>query len=397
MQRSWKRGSRRSRSLRSKLGVSEVVGTILILALTVVLFSSIFFFVNTFPKPATQSASQFQGQLYYTVTSKGSHTWTNVTYATITHLAGPVVYSFNTYIYVVSQAHPQNTTTVYGLASGGLSSSWGTGQVWNVSLVADHLTTPDNITITVVAGGTVVYRQILPGTNPSIPPIFENEGTVPTLPVVNSKFSIFVQISDPFLATNSHKVYLNISTPGLTCSGSNATETRLPMAYNATNGLWFIGGCTTSTAASYYVSVWVTDSDPIQVQQNSIIFPVSVVSSSTGSGCSNTYTVTEAQSPSSATSIGSAGTGKIYLNFTNANACAWIYVSVTFTPSAGSVAPGNITNDIVPVSGTLNLVETYTAPTLAHGTATATVTISITCPTGATTSSSTSDTATFKY
>ncbi len=372
--------------------MSEVVGTILILALTVVLFSSIFFFVNTFPKPATQSASQFQGQLYYTVASKGSHTWTNVTYATITHLAGPIVYAFNTQIYVVSQAHPQNTTTVYGLASGGLTNSWGTGQVWNVSLVADHLTTPDNITITVVAGGTVVYRQILPGTNPSIPPIFENEGTVPALPVVNSKFSIFVQISDPFLATNSHKVYLNISTSGLTCTGSNATETRLPMAYNSSNGLWFIGGCSTSTAGSYYVSVWVTDTDPILPQQNSIIFPVSV--SSVSSTCSNTYSVVQGQSPISTTSIGDSGTGKIYLNFTNGNACDWIQVTISLTTSGKGSVTGNGTY-VVAAAGTLALVETYTAP--ASGAATATVTITISCPSGATTTSSTTDTASFKY
>ena len=394
MQRLSKRRSSRARTLRGRRGVAEVVGTILILALTVVLFSSIFFFVNTFPKPATQPSSQFQGELYTTTTTIGSKTWTNVSSVTLTHLAGPTVYEFNTLIYVVSQAHPQNTTKVYNLTSGGLgsspTSSWGTGQVWNLSLVGDHLAIPDNITVTVVSGGSVVYRQTLPGSNPTTPPIFDSEGTAPASPVVNTPFSIYVQISDPFLRTTSKQVYINITTPGLSCTNplsaySSNTTTKLQMTYNASNGLWFLGSCTTSSAAVYYITSWVTDTNPIQFQSNSIIFPILVSSSTTPTGpsCSNTFTASLTSVPSSTTD---GKTVTLYLNVTNGNVCDWIYISGNYT---GSVTAGTYTapttttytHQTVPAGGILSLTTTWTAPTATcnpHGTSTCTGTATIT-------------------
>jgi flagellin-like protein len=387
VQRLSKRRLQRARALRGKRGVSEVLGTILILALTVVLFSSIFFFVSTFPKPATQPASQFQGQLYYTL--KGTKTYIN--YLTITHLAGPVIYAFNTQIYVVSQAHPQNTTAVYSLSSGGLgssaSASWGTGQTWNVSLLSGpHLITPDNITVTVVSQGNVVYRQVLPGTNPTIPPIFENYGNVPSNPKINQTFSIFVQINDPFLSTSSQLVYLNLTTPGLSCGPHlgtyPATTGEYRMVYG--NGIWSVTGCSTATAGTYYVTAWVTDTNPIQVQQNSIIFPVVVGTTGGGGGgggggCgSNTYAVTAVYTPSG--NIGSRGVATINVTITNGNTCDWIYINGTFSDGGtGTLSQTTFPNQVVAVGGSSSMVLTWTAPS-GFGTRMATITYTIGCP-----------------
>jgi FlaG/FlaF family flagellin (archaellin) len=393
----------RARAIRSKRAVSEVVGTILILALTVTLFSSIFFFVNTFPKPAQQPSSQFQGQLYTTTVTKGTHTWTNVTYVTITHLGGPVLYNFNTVFYVVSQAHPQNTTATYTLTNGGFgaapSASWGTGQVWNLSIAADHLTLPDNVTVTVVSAGNVVYRQTLPGTNPTIPPIFDNEGTSPAIPVTGSTFSIFAQISDPFLPTSSKQVYVNITTSGLTCTNpqsaySSNTTSKLQMTYNGTNGLWFLSGCQTSTSNTYYVTIWVTDKNPLQIQTSSIIFPLYVSSSgSVGPTCSNTYTAGLVANPTTTTDGQSV---TLTLTVTNGNVCDWIYISGAYT---GSVTAGTYTApatssyslQTVPAGGMLTLSTTWTTPTATCGhsgtgtcTGTATITFTFSYSSGAT-------------
>ncbi len=365
--------------------MSDVLGTILILALTVTLFSSIFFFVSTFPKPANQPASQFQGQLYYSYATKGTRSWTNVSSLTVTHLGGPTLHNFNTAIYVVSQAHPQNTTVVYSLTSGGLgtssSTTWVTGQVFNLSLEGDHLVIPDNITVTFVSAGGVVYRQTLPGTNPTIPPIFDNEGTIPGSPVVNSSFTLFVQISDPFLRTTSTKVLLNTTTPGLSCTNplsaySSNTTSDLRMTYNSSSGLWIVPKCTATASGTYYVGVWVTDSNPIQVQSSSVIFPLTIG----GGGCSNTYTATTAYSPSSV-SFGTKVT--IYLNVTNSNACDWIYISGSWTASTGTPTSGTFSNQIVPVGGMLTVKVTWTAPTSGSA-GTATITFTLSSPSGAT-------------
>jgi hypothetical protein len=270
----------------SRRGVSDVIGTILILALTVTLFSSIFFFVNTFPKPAAQSSAQFTGHLFYSYQKGVTHNWTNISSVAITHIGGPTLYNFNTQIYVVSQQHPLNTTLVYTLAMGGLPTSWGIGQVWNVSLAADHLTTPDNLTVTVLSGGNLEYRQILPGSNPSIPPIFVQWGTIPGSPSVNSAFQIFVQISDPFLSTSSKKVYLNITTVttgGLRCG---STTTYLQLNYSSSSGLWILPGCSSASSGTFYVSVSATDSNPIAPLTNSVLFPVTVGTSGSGGGSS---------------------------------------------------------------------------------------------------------------
>ena len=379
----------RTRRVRGKRGVSDVLGTILILALTVTLFSSIFFFVNTFPKPATQPASQFQGELYYTYTTKGTHEWTNVSFLTITHLGGPAIYNFNTQIYVVSQAHPQNTTTTYTIGSGIPGStpttSWGTGQVWNLSLAGDHLTIPDNITVTVVSAGTVVYRQTLPGSNPTIPPIFDNEGTFPANPVVSSTFSVWVQITDPFLRTTSKQVYLNLTTPGLTCTNpgdaANMT-TKVQMQYNSTNGLWFVGGCETSTSGTYYITAWATDSNPIQTQQNSIIFPIAVSTTSSSSGSS--LVVLSILTNTSVPVIGQPLS--VVVDVTNNGAAAGtatVYFGPTagFSPtsSSGTVAAGATVGfqaTYTPsASGALLLNSSASIPGIGAGTATLALTV----------------------
>jgi Archaeal Type IV pilin, N-terminal len=382
--------------------VSEVVGTILILALTVTLFSSIFFFVSTFPKPAQQPSSQFEGQLYTSTITKGSHTWTNISSVTITHLGGPILYNFNTVFYVVSQAHPQNTTATYTMTSGGLgaspSTSWGTGQVWNLTLAPDHLTLPDNITVTVVSGSNVVYRQTLPGTNPTIPPIFDNEGTSPATPTAGSSFSIWAQISDPFLRITSKQVYVNVTTPGLTCSNplsaySTNMTTKLQMSYNASNGLWFLSGCSTTTSNTYYVTIWVTDTNPLQIQSNTIIFPLFVSSSgSTGPSCSNTYTFSLVANPTTTTDGKSV---TLTLNITNGNACDWIYVSGAYTGSVtagtyGAPATSSYTDITVPAGGSITETTTWTTPSATCGsghstcTGTGTITFTVSYASGAT-------------
>ncbi|MCI4353273.1 MAG: type IV pilin N-terminal domain-containing protein [Thermoplasmata archaeon] len=350
-------------TLRGKRGVSDVLGTILILALTVTLFSSIFFFVNTFPKPATQPASQFTGQLNYTTI--GTKTYVN--YVTVTHLGGPLLFNFNTQIYVVSQAHPQNTTTVYSLASGGLpggaQATWGTGQIWTLSLAGPHLATPDNVTVTVVSANTVVYRQILPGSNPTIPPIFVQEGTTPGAPMVSSAFSIFVQISDPFLSTSSKKVYLNITTPGLSCNGMNATGTKLPMTYNATNGLWFIGGCTAGLSGTYYVTAWATDANPVLPLQNSIIFPVTIGSSGGGGGGGGSLVLVTILTNTSVPVVNQPLT--VVVSVTNNGASSGT-AAVTFGPSGGGTYSPTSASGTVGAGSTVGFQTTFT-PTATGG------------------------------
>jgi len=139
--------------------VSDVVGTILLLALTVTLFSSIFFFVSTFPTPPPQPSNQFSAYLTYTV----SGTTTKIVGVTILHLAGPAVPG-SSLIYLYSSAQPTRFTSPFTVASGtNNSANWNLGQNWYLNLTTYGLTVPDNITISLVTSTELLFRTTLPG------------------------------------------------------------------------------------------------------------------------------------------------------------------------------------------------------------------------------------------
>ncbi len=384
----WHTGRAGSRG-RSR-GVSDIVGTILILALTVALFSSIFFFVDSFPKPAAQPSSQFAGQLTYIYVSssvaKGAcgknDACTNISGVSITHLGGPSIYNFNTQIYLSSQAHPQNTTTIYNISNGfgnAAVSSWGIGQVWNVSLLNDHLSTPDNITITIVSDNLVVYRVILPGSNPTIPPTFLSVGTTPTTPSKSSTFTLYANIYDPFLLNTSKDVNVSVAASNGGIASCGATY----MTYSATSGYWTVSCTAGSKNGTYYVSINATDKNGLS---NAIYVPITVGGSSSSGGggsssssCSVTYTATLASSPAKISASGAPFT--LYLNLSalpsgtpSGNPCSYIYVSgnlsASYTATAGTgtshtPSPSSYSNEVVYVNGaTVELKPTWTSPTL---------------------------------
>ena len=132
---------------------------------------------------------------------------------------------------------------------------WNLGQTWSMNLTSYSLTTPDNITVSLVSTSELLFRVTLPGTNPSVPPIFTSEGTSPTDPNVGQHFTVFVQIQDPLLRAQSP--YINISQlPGSTGSGLH------PLTYSATNGTWYyvIGSGITTRAGTFYVFANASDS-----------------------------------------------------------------------------------------------------------------------------------------
>ena len=121
--------SRLRRGRWNRRGVSDVVATILLLALTVVLFASIFAWVTTFPPAPAQNNNQFQATLRYT---------SNLTYISglqILHLAGPSV-SGSGSVYLESSTQPTapEFANPYSISSGlGGAKTWNLGQVWNLT------------------------------------------------------------------------------------------------------------------------------------------------------------------------------------------------------------------------------------------------------------------------
>jgi hypothetical protein len=265
---SCRRGFRPNPRHRSSRAVSDVVGTILLLALTVTLFASIFFFVNTFPRPPPQPANQFQAQLVY-----GGALGKSILGLKIIHLAGPTLSGHTVLFYLGSSAHPTRFTGPYDLGAG-LNNSyvWNLGQTWSVNLTNKTLAAPDNITVSIVTPTALLFRATVPGNNPNLPPEFANSGTIPVLPGIGQGFSIYVQIIDSNLKLNS--VYINVSQlPGQASTPTTA------MTAPGSNGLWTyaVANGGTTAAGTYYVFVNASDGSGLA---NSIAIPVTIESGS---------------------------------------------------------------------------------------------------------------------
>jgi hypothetical protein len=217
----------------------------------VTLFSSIFYFVNTFPQPAPQPTNQFTASLQYLVVG----VTTKIVGVSILHLAGPTI-TGGALIYLYSSDHPTAFTVPFTVTSGlpGHPAVWNLGQTWTTNVTTFGLTAPDNITVSLTTTSELLFRVTLPGANPSVPPVFTAAGALPATPIVGHQFTVYVQISDPLLRAQS--VFVNISQiPGVTGTGLHK------LTFSATNGSWYyvVASGITTTPGTYYVFVNASD------------------------------------------------------------------------------------------------------------------------------------------
>ena len=272
-------GSRRAWVRKGRRGVSDIIGTILILAITVTLFSSIFFFVNSLPGPAAQSPSQFTAT---TGQGGGFYLFVNVTYT-----SGPVLSGGALAFYMTSTANAGafSCHNPYPLTSGiSGATTWSAGQIWSLPLTAANLcggltslsTSKDNLTITIVdvVKNVVLFTVNLPGSQVPIPPIFVSEGTNPSPVSGSGPFTVYAQIKDPNLAPTD-KVIANLaSLPGpVTGTGVSAgcanvppNGCTVPLTYNIGTGTWVSPSLYASALAvgsSFPIEISATDSLPL--------------------------------------------------------------------------------------------------------------------------------------
>jgi hypothetical protein len=163
-------------------GVSEVVGTILILAMTVVLFSGIIIWVSGIPPPVAQTRLDVLGRMEPIYDGLGAEVGVNLTFV---HQGGEALVSFRTNLFVTSQrgAAPSQTDVVllrlyspFLVAPNGLLD--GTDTVWDIGERWTYknflLRSSDRITVTIVdtITSTVVWAGSMNGLQGSRPPVF---------------------------------------------------------------------------------------------------------------------------------------------------------------------------------------------------------------------------------
>jgi len=207
--------------------VSEVVGTILILAMTVVLFSVIIVWVTNIPTPAAQARTDIQSEMN-PIYSGGVEIGVNIT---LTHQGGEPLQPVPTLIYVISQrgTNPPQTDTVIlhrfngflvtpsGLLDG-TNSVWDIGERWEYKSFS--LRSSDQITIIIVDNLKSIVLWTGPMNAPAgtRPPVFIDKWTDGVLateeidPVQATQgFYIFAKLTDPDNDLNVNSVYVTIT------------------------------------------------------------------------------------------------------------------------------------------------------------------------------------------
>jgi len=216
-------------------GVSEVVGTILILAMTVVLFASIIVWVTSIPTPQASTRLEIEGTLepYYVGGIESGAT------ITLRHNGGESLDPVTTIIYVSTKRGASTSTEIlrtkgthytppqaYGLIDGG-DNNWNVGERWQMLNQSIRAST-DTVTVTIVDSfkSLVLWTQQLTPPVGTRPPIIV-EKWADSLPETASidavesgvPFYVFAKISDPDGDLNPDSVYgvltMNYPGPGL--------------------------------------------------------------------------------------------------------------------------------------------------------------------------------------
>ncbi|HTT44534.1 MAG TPA: type IV pilin N-terminal domain-containing protein [Thermoplasmata archaeon] len=225
---------------RGKRGVSDVIATILLLALTVTLFSAIFAFVTTFPSPPASNNNQFQASLSYP--TNGSLAW--IAGVSIVHLTGPQVPGTGSvYLKSSSQPNAPEFQNAYSVSSGlGGASVWNLGQTWQLTFPITQMpmASGNNITIYIVSQGQLLFSVILPGSALNTPPTVVSTSVSPALPAVNQAFTVYATLAGAY-KTNS--VYVNLVSMGL---GTH------PMTQNGQGQWYYTASSGVSTNGTFY-------------------------------------------------------------------------------------------------------------------------------------------------
>ncbi len=213
----------------SEFGVSEIIGNILILMITVTLFSGIMAFVQQMPVPQQATKADFAAKVTF-----GTGGTTAV--LTVTHTGGDSIKAKDCIALVEVDA----VNTRYNMSNSILglkgTTTWSTGVVWTVTLT--NTTYASMITVTVVdmiKKSAIWSSQVTGGSSGNAPNILQrfvdSDSRTPTADPVREwqDFSFYVTITDP-------DGDLNITTPGVWIDSSQLeTDISTSISQHRTN------------------------------------------------------------------------------------------------------------------------------------------------------------------
>jgi len=205
---------RKRKSWKDAGGVSEIVGNILILLITVVLFTGIMGFVQTMPVPKQTTKVDFAASMIYTGTGAN---------VTITHEGGAVLPAKTTEVYV--EVDTLRFSYILSTDPGFHYTTWHTGLDWTKSIAG--ITSTSSVTVRVIDMQEHVVlwvSQLSGGTSGTPPSILQrytdsNPSTPTPDPVKKGNdFSLFVRITDMDNDLNTSGIYVDATSIGMSKS-----------------------------------------------------------------------------------------------------------------------------------------------------------------------------------
>ena len=203
-------------------GVSEVIGTILILAMTVVLFATIIIWVTNVPTPVAATRLEVDASLNVIYDNGGAEIGANVT---LRHLGGEALDFFTTTVYVTTRTGSTDRTDIlktkgdksgipYGLIDGS-DTTWNAGERWNLKNYSIRPST-DTVVVTIADNfkGVVLWSSQLNPPAGDRPPLFLEKwaDSIPQTSVIDEvetgfEFWVMAKVSDPDGDLNAASVY----------------------------------------------------------------------------------------------------------------------------------------------------------------------------------------------
>ncbi len=189
---------------KSRSAVSEIIGQLLILAITVTMFSGVLLFVLNMPQPQEQTISDFSVQ----TAVSGSNFYIN-----ITHQGGQTLSGSSTIILLYLNDVP--TTLDISSSDPNIGPDWRIGHVWSYVVSGYSGSVAVRMMIVDKMSNNIVWQATLAGiaNNQGTPPIIGNRGLTPSPVYDQDNVSFFVKVTG--INSDVNNAWVNASSIGI--------------------------------------------------------------------------------------------------------------------------------------------------------------------------------------
>lgn len=199
---------RKKKLWKNQGGVSEVIGNILILMITVVLFTTIIAFVNSMPMPEQETKASFVADLIFTDGGAKAN-------LSLRHAGGAVLWTTDTMVLIQKDGVMKgyNLSTDTGL---GGATKWNTGGVWNKQLTNTSYSSVITVTVIDTMKKNMIWTSQVTGGMGDNPPAIlqrwvDSDATTPSPDPVRDgdDFVFYATVTDIDGDLDTTKVWIN--------------------------------------------------------------------------------------------------------------------------------------------------------------------------------------------